>query len=133
MKKFCKAAGIRFDYKKLVEGCTKNKERVQKMLDLLTAAGLEGKPTLEKCQALKKAKIEKKEQEKQAKKEAKVKHKEVVSEKEGGVSRRMTRGATGVKPRQRIVISSDEEDDTPAARRTLSKLRSSLNDDSDSD
>ncbi|CAH0696929.1 unnamed protein product [Spodoptera exigua] len=133
MKKFCKAAGIRFDYKKLVEGCTKNKERVQKMLDLLIAAGLEGKPTLEKCQALKKAKIEKKEQEKQAKKEAKVKHKEVVSEKEGGVSRRMTRGATGVKPRQRIVISSDEEDDTPAARRTLSKLRSSLNDDSDSD
>lgn len=50
------------------------------MLDLLTAAGLEGKPTLEKCQALKKAKIEKKEQEKQAKKEAKVKHKEVVCE-----------------------------------------------------
>uniref|UniRef100_A0A2A4IT75 HIRA-interacting protein 3-like n=1 Tax=Heliothis virescens TaxID=7102 RepID=A0A2A4IT75_HELVI len=131
MKKFCKAAGIRFDYKKLVEGCTKNKERVQKMLDLLTAAGLEGKPTLEKCQALKKAKMEKKEQEKQAKKEAKVKHKEVAAAPEGG--RRMTRGATGVKPRQRIVISSDEEDDTPAARRTLSKLRSSLNDDSDSD
>ncbi|XP_063896751.1 translation initiation factor IF-2 isoform X7 [Helicoverpa armigera] len=131
MKKFCKAAGIRFDYKKLVEGCTKNKERVQKMLDLLTAAGLEGKPTLEKCQALKKAKMEKKEQEKQAKKEAKVKHKEVAATPEGG--RRMTRGATGVKPRQRIVISSDEEDDTPAARRTLSKLRSSLNDDSDSD
>lgn len=57
----------------------------------------------------------------------------LTAEKEGGVSRRMTRGATGVKPRQRIVISSDEEDDTPAARRTLSKLRSSLNDDSDSD
>lgn len=50
------------------------------MLDLLVAAGLDGKPTLEKCQALKKAKIEKKEQEKQAKKEAKVKHKEVVGE-----------------------------------------------------
>lgn len=46
------------------------------MLDLLIAAGLDGKPTLEKCQALKKAKIEKKEQEKQAKKEAKAKHKE---------------------------------------------------------
>ncbi|KAJ8711482.1 hypothetical protein PYW07_008724 [Mythimna separata] len=133
MKKFCKAAGIRFDYKKLVEGCTKNKERVQKMLDLLVAAGLDGKPTLEKCQALKKAKMEKKEQEKQAKKEAKVKHKEVVADKDGSVSRRMTRGATGVKPRQRIVISSDEEDDTPAARRTLSKLRSSVNDDTDSD
>ncbi|XP_026740895.1 actin cytoskeleton-regulatory complex protein PAN1-like isoform X2 [Trichoplusia ni] len=134
MKKFCKAAGIRFDYKKLVEGCTKNKERVQKMLDLLIAAGLDGKPTLEKCQALKKAKIEKKEQEKQAKKEAKAKHKETDSPcAEGGPARRMTRGATGVKPRQRIVISSDEEDDTPAARRTLSKLRSSLNDDSDSD
>ncbi|XP_052751788.1 HIRA-interacting protein 3-like isoform X2 [Galleria mellonella] len=139
MKKFCKAAGIRFDYKKLVEGCTKNKERVAKMLDLLTAAGLEGKPTLEKCKALKQAKMEKKEQEKQSKKEAKVKHKE---EREGGsggdgdeagVPRRMTRGATGVKPRQRIVISSDEEDDTPAARRTLSKLRSSVNDHSDSD
>lgn len=41
----------------------------------------------------------------------------------------MTRGATGVKPRQRIVISSDEEDDTPAARRNISKLRSSVNDD----
>ncbi|KAJ0172910.1 hypothetical protein K1T71_011086 [Dendrolimus kikuchii] len=134
MKKFCKAAGIRFDYKKLVDGCTKNKERVQKMMDLLTEAGLEGKPTLEKCQALKKAKMEKKEQEKQAKKEkqAKVKHKD-ESETDSSVSRRMTRGATGVKPRQRIVISSDEEDDTPAARRTLSKLRSSLNDDSDSD
>ncbi|CAH0595514.1 unnamed protein product [Chrysodeixis includens] len=133
MKKFCKAAGIRFDYKKLVEGCTKNKERVQKMLDLLIAAGLDGKPTLEKCQALKKAKIEKKEQEKQAKKEAKAKHKDTDPVGVGGGARRMTRGATGVKPRQRIVISSDEEDDTPAARRTLSKLRSSLNDDSDSD
>lgn len=135
MKKFCKAAGIRFDYKKLVEGCTKNKERVQKMLDLLIAAGLEGKPSTEKCQALKKAKQDKKEQEKQAKKEAKVKHKTTTEEPgtEGSVSRRMTRGATGVKPRQRIVISSDEEDDTPAARRTLSKLRSSVNDDTDSD
>ncbi|CAH0758845.1 unnamed protein product [Diatraea saccharalis] len=138
MKKFCKAAGIRFDYKKLVEGCTKNKERVQKMMDLLTAAGLEGKPTLEKCKALKQAKMDKKEQEKQAKKEAKAKHKDKEGEDEEGAegppsSRRMTRGATGVKPRQRIVISSDEEDDTPAARRTLSKLRSSVNSDSDSD
>ncbi|XP_072934662.1 uncharacterized protein [Epargyreus clarus] len=132
MKRFCKAAGIRFDYKKLVEGCTKNKERVQKMLDLLTEAGLEGKPTIEKCKALKQAKIDKKEQEKQAKKEAKAKHKDDEGG-ESAVSRRMTRGATGVKPRQRIVISSDEEDGTPAARRTLSKLRSSLNDDSDSD
>ncbi|XP_075983451.1 uncharacterized protein LOC142981424 isoform X2 [Anticarsia gemmatalis] len=134
MKKFCKAAGIRFDYKKLVEGCTKNKERVQKMLDLLIAAGLDGKPTIEKCQALKKAKQDKKEQEKQAKKEAKVKHK-ATTEEEGteSVGRRMTRGATGSVPRQRIVISSDEEDDTPAARRTLSKLRCSVNDDSDSD
>ncbi|CAB3256849.1 unnamed protein product [Arctia plantaginis] len=135
MKKFCKAAGIRFDYKKLVEGCTKNKERVQKMLDLLIAAGLEGKPTIEKCQALKKAKQDKKEQEKQAKKDAKVKSKTTTQEDgtETSVPRRMTRGATGVKPRQRIVISSDEEDDTPAARRTLSKLRSSVNDDTDSD
>ncbi|CAK1590575.1 unnamed protein product [Parnassius mnemosyne] len=129
MKKFCKAAGIRFDYKKLVEGCTKNKERVAKMLELLVAAGLEGKPTLEKCKELKQAKLDKKEQEKLAKKEAKVKHKEENDT--SSVSRRMTRGATGVKPRQRIVISSDEEDDTPAARRTLSKLRSSVNDDSD--
>ncbi|XP_037292712.1 HIRA-interacting protein 3-like isoform X1 [Manduca sexta] len=133
MKKFCKAAGIRFDYKKLVEGCTKNKERVQKMMDLLVAAGLEGKPTLEKCKAIKQATIDKKEQEKQAKKEARAKHKEDDRKTEGAVPRRMTRGATGVKPRQRIVISSDEEDDTPAARRTLSKLRSSVNDDSDSD
>ncbi|XP_068623842.1 collagen alpha-1(XXVII) chain-like [Battus philenor] len=132
MKKFCKAAGIRFDYKKLVEGCTKNKERVAKMLELLTAAGLEGKPTLESCRALKQAKMDKKAQEKQAKKEAKVKHKD-DDESASSISRRMTRGATGVKPRQRIVISSDEEDDTPAARRTLSKLRSSVNDDSDSD
>ncbi|CAH2051732.1 unnamed protein product, partial [Iphiclides podalirius] len=131
MKKFCKAAGIRFDYKKLVEGCTKNKERVAKMQELLTAAGLEGKPTLEKCRALKQAKLDKREQEKQAKREAKVKHKEEAGG--AGVPRRMTRGATGVKPRQRIVISSDEEDGTPAARRTLSKLRSSVNDDSDSD
>ncbi|KAL0818078.1 hypothetical protein ABMA28_008613 [Loxostege sticticalis] len=135
MKKFCKAAGIRFDYKKLVEGCTKNKERVQKMMDLLTAAGLEGKPTIDKCKALKQAKVDKKEQEKQAKKEAKTtkhKEKEGAEGEESSASRRMTRGATGVKPRQRIVISSDEEDDTPAARRTLSKLRSSVND-SDSD
>ncbi|XP_026314605.1 HIRA-interacting protein 3-like isoform X2 [Hyposmocoma kahamanoa] len=131
MKKFCKAAGIRFDYKKLVEGCTKNKERVGKMMELLVQAGLEGKPTLEKCKALKQAKLDKKEQAKQAKKEAKVKKEE--EETETSVSRRMTRGATGVKPRQRIVISSDEEDDTPATRRTLSKLRSSVNDDSDSD
>ncbi|CAH2266316.1 jg17844 [Pararge aegeria aegeria] len=132
MKKFCKAAGIRFDYKKLVEGCTKNKERVEKMQALLVTAGLEGKPTLEKCRALKQAKMDKKEQEKQAKKEAKAtKHKE--TEGEEGCARRMTRGATGVKPRQRIVISSDEEDGTPAARRTLSKLRSSVNDESDSD
>ncbi|XP_047999076.1 HIRA-interacting protein 3-like isoform X2 [Leguminivora glycinivorella] len=136
MKKFCKAAGIRFDYKKLVEGCTKNKERVGKMMDLLTAAGLEGKPSLEKCKALKQAKVDKKEQEKQAKKEAKVKSKPSSNDGDGEQTpegtRRMTRGATGVKPRQRIVISSDEEDDTPAARRTLSKLRSSVND-SDSD
>lgn len=48
------------------------------------------------------------------------------------VSRRMTRGQTGVKPRQKIVISSDEEDDTPDARRTLSKLRSLVKDESDS-
>ncbi|XP_063541389.1 uncharacterized protein LOC134750191 isoform X1 [Cydia strobilella] len=136
MKKFCKAAGIRFDYKKLVEGCTKNKERVGKMMDLLTAAGLEGKPTMEKCKALKQAKVDKKEQEKQAKKEAKVKSKPASTDGDGEQTpegtRRMTRGATGVKPRQRIVISSDEEDDTPAARRTLSKLRCSVNDD-DSD
>ncbi|XP_073948601.1 uncharacterized protein isoform X2 [Choristoneura fumiferana] len=134
MKKFCKAAGIRFDYKKLVEGCTKNKERVGKMMDLLVQAGLDGKPTLDKCKALKQAKLDKKEQEKQAKKEAKVKHKPEPAEGDGDpMARRMTRGATGVKPRQRIVISSDEEDDTPAARRTLSKLRSSVNDESDSD
>ncbi|XP_034827534.1 HIRA-interacting protein 3-like isoform X1 [Maniola hyperantus] len=133
MKKFLKAAGIRFDYKKLTEGCTKNKDRVSKMNDLLVTAGLEGKPTLEKCRALKKAKMDKKEQEKQAKKEAKAtKHKE-TEDGEEGCARRMTRGATGVKPRQRIVISSDEEDGTPAARRTLSKLRSSVNDESDSD
>ncbi|VVC98078.1 unnamed protein product, partial [Leptidea sinapis] len=124
MKKFCKAAGIRFDYKKLVEGCTKNKERVAKMQKLLDEAGVEGTPTLEKCRAIKLAKMEKKEQEKQAKREAKTKRSEGT--------RRMTRGATGVKPRQRIVISSDEEDGTPAARRTLSKLRSSVNDESDS-
>ncbi|KAG6462554.1 hypothetical protein O3G_MSEX013338 [Manduca sexta] len=116
-----------------IKGCTKNKERVQKMMDLLVAAGLEGKPTLEKCKAIKQATIDKKEQEKQAKKEARAKHKEDERKTEGAVPRRMTRGATGVKPRQRIVISSDEEDDTPAARRTLSKLRSSVNDDSDSD
>ncbi|CAH0714001.1 unnamed protein product, partial [Brenthis ino] len=136
MKKFCKAAGIRFDYKKLVEGCTKNKERVAKMLELLVAAGLEGKPTIEKCKALKQAKMDKKEQEKLAKKEAKAKHKDSEDGSESSSAtpaRRMTRGATGVKPRQRIVISSDEEDGTPAARRTLSKLRSSVNDDSDSD
>ncbi|XP_028026878.1 HIRA-interacting protein 3-like isoform X2 [Bombyx mandarina] len=133
MKKFCKAAGIRFDYKKLVEGCTKNKERVEKMLELLVAAGLEGKPTLEKCKAMKQAKLDKKEQEKLAKKEAKAKHKDDPAEPAAGSCRRMTRGATGVKPRQRIVISSDEEDDTPQARRTLSKLRSSVNDHSDSD
>ncbi|XP_041972554.1 uncharacterized protein LOC121728425 isoform X2 [Aricia agestis] len=132
MKKFCKAAGIRFDYKKLTEGCVKNKERVQKMLDLLIAAGLEGQPTMEKCKAIKQAKLDKKEQEKQAKKEAKVKKEDNTPTEEGG-SRRMTRGATGVKPRQRIVISSDEEDGTPAARRTLSKLRSSVNDESDSE
>ncbi|XP_046963926.1 nucleolar protein dao-5-like isoform X2 [Vanessa cardui] len=136
MRKFCKAAGIRFDYKKLVDGCTKNKERVAKMLELLVNAGLEGKPTIEKCKALKQAKMDKKEQEKMAKKEARAKHKDVDagSGSEGGAGlRRVTRGATGVKPRQRIVISSDEEDGTPAARRTLSKLRSSVNDDSDSD
>ncbi|XP_053617058.1 uncharacterized protein LOC128679091 isoform X2 [Plodia interpunctella] len=135
MKKFCKAAGIRFDYKKLVEGCTKNKERVQKMLDLLVEAGLEGKPTLEKCKAIKQAKIDKKEQEKQSKREAKAKHKEEEgAEGEAApTARRMTRGATGVAPRKHIVISSDEEDDTPSARRTLSKLRSSVNDDSDED
>ncbi|XP_060806571.1 nucleolar protein dao-5 isoform X2 [Amyelois transitella] len=131
MKKFCKAAGIRFDYKKLVEGCTKNKERVQKMLDLLIEAGLEGKPTLEKCKAIKQAKIDKKEQEKQSKREAKAKHKEEDGEPAEPAGRRMTRGATGVAPRKHIVISSDEEDDTPAARRTLSKLRSSVNDHSD--
>ncbi|XP_013167464.1 PREDICTED: NHS-like protein 1 [Papilio xuthus] len=140
MKKFCKAAGIRFDYKKLVEGCTKNKERVAKMQELLEAAGLQGKPTLEACRALKQAKLDRKQQQQQAKREAKAKHKQEDSEggeggegEGGAVSRRMTRGATGVKPRQRIVISSDEEDDTPAARRTLSKLRSSVNDHSDSD
>ncbi|XP_050684920.1 uncharacterized protein LOC126979588 [Leptidea sinapis] len=131
MKKFCKAAGIRFDYKKLVEGCTKNKERVAKMQKLLDEAGVEGTPTLEKCRAIKLAKMEKKEQEKQAKREAKTKRKEDDAGSEG--TRRMTRGATGVKPRQRIVISSDEEDGTPAARRTLSKLRSSVNDESDSE
>ncbi|CAH2094105.1 unnamed protein product [Euphydryas editha] len=76
MRKFCKAAGIRFDYKKLVEGCTKNKERVAKMLELLVNAGLEGKPTLEKCKAIKQAKMDKKEQERLAKKEAKAKHKD---------------------------------------------------------
>ncbi|CAH2094104.1 unnamed protein product [Euphydryas editha] len=139
MRKFCKAAGIRFDYKKLVEGCTKNKERVAKMLELLVNAGLEGKPTLEKCKAIKQAKMDKKEQERLAKKEAKAKHKDDDDGSGSGsggareVARRMTRGATGVKPRQRIVISSDEEDGTPAARRTLSKLRSSVNTDSDSD
>jgi hypothetical protein len=46
------------------------------MLDLLTTAGLDGKPTLEKCKALKQAKMDKKEQEKLAKKEAKAKHKD---------------------------------------------------------
>lgn len=50
------------------------------MLDLLIAAGLEGKPTIEKCQALKKAKQDKKEQEKQAKKDAKVKSKTTTQE-----------------------------------------------------
>ncbi|XP_032527353.2 nucleolar protein dao-5-like isoform X1 [Danaus plexippus] len=133
MKKFCKAAGIRFDYKKLVEGCTKNKERVAKMLDLLIAAGLEGKPTLEKCKALKQAKLDKREQEKLARKEARAKHKDDDEVESESSARRMTRGATGVKPRQRIVISSDEEDGTPAARRTLSKLRERVDDDSDSD
>lgn len=103
------------------------------MLELLVAAGLEGKPTLEKCKAMKQAKLDKKEQEKLAKKEAKAKHKDDPAEPAAGSCRRMTRGATGVKPRQRIVISSDEEDDTPQARRTLSKLRSSVNDHSDSD
>lgn len=46
------------------------------MLELLVAAGLEGKPTLEKCKAMKQAKLDKKEQEKLAKKEAKAKHKD---------------------------------------------------------
>lgn len=50
------------------------------MLDLLIAAGLEGKPSLEKCRAMKQAKMDKKEQEKQAKKDAKTKHKEEDSE-----------------------------------------------------
>lgn len=57
-------------------GCTKNKERVGKMMELLVQAGLEGKPTLDKCKALKQAKLDKKEQAKQAKKEAKVKKEE---------------------------------------------------------
>lgn len=43
------------------------------MLELLVQAGLEGKATLDKCKALKQAKLDKKEQAKQAKKEAKVK------------------------------------------------------------
>lgn len=59
-----------------ITGCTKNKERVAKMLDLLIAAGLEGKPTLEKCKALKQAKLDKREQEKLARKEARAKHKD---------------------------------------------------------
>lgn len=46
------------------------------MMELLVQAGLEGKPTLEKCKALKQAKLDKKEQAKQAKKEAKVKKEE---------------------------------------------------------
>lgn len=131
MKKFCKAAGIRFDYKKLVAGCTKNKERVQKMLDLLIGAGLEGKPTLEKCAALKQAKLAKKEKDKQAK-ESNISQEGEDDSSDMSVSRRMTRGQTGVKPRQKIVISSDEEDDTPDARRALSKLRSLVKDESDS-
>ncbi|KAG7303682.1 hypothetical protein JYU34_012234 [Plutella xylostella] len=127
MKKFCKAAGIRLDYKKLVEGCTKNKERVQRMLDLLIAAGLQGKPTLEKCQALKQNKQQRKKRVERAPSDAAEPDGE-----QGPAPRRMTRGQTGVKPRQKIVISSDEEDDTPSARRTLSKLRSCVEDESDS-
>ncbi|XP_048482400.1 uncharacterized protein LOC105381773 [Plutella xylostella] len=127
MKKFCKAAGIRLDYKKLVEGCTKNKERVQRMLDLLIAAGLQGKPTLEKCQALKQNKQQRKKRAERAPSDAAEPDGE-----QGPAPRRMTRGQTGVKPRQKIVISSDEEDDTPSARRTLSKLRSCVEDESDS-
>lgn len=45
-------------------------------MELLVQAGLEGKPTLDKCKALKQAKLDKKEQAKQAKKEAKVKKEE---------------------------------------------------------
>lgn len=117
------------------------------MQELLEGAGLQGKPTLEACRALKQAKLDRKQQQ-QAKRDARAKPRreegegagagagedEAEGEGEGrAVSRRMTRGATGVKPRQRIVISSEEEDDTPAARRTLSKLRCSVNDHSDSD
>lgn len=43
------------------------------MLELLVAAGLEGKPTIEKCRALRAEKQAKKEKDEQVKKESKIK------------------------------------------------------------
>lgn len=76
MKKFLKAAGIEYDYNKLVDGIviklflfllffteniifiyrlsgsTSNKERVARLLGLLQAKGLQGPPTMDACRAL---------------------------------------------------------------------------------
>ncbi|XP_077296941.1 uncharacterized protein LOC143918726 isoform X9 [Arctopsyche grandis] len=128
MKKFLKAAGIDYDYNKLVDGATSNKDRVARLMGLLHGKGLVGPPSMEACRALYDGPPPRRRGPKPGTKRTprpsislsteapEVELTPSVTDEE---SRRVTRGQTSGKPRQRIVISSDEEDShTP-----LSKLR----------
>lgn len=62
LKKYLRVAGLRVrSYQKLWEGCKTNKAKTEKLLQMLTDAGLKGKPTLQKCKRLQ-AKRERKEE-----------------------------------------------------------------------
>ncbi|XP_073966316.1 uncharacterized protein [Choristoneura fumiferana] len=50
--RYCRAAGMSFDYTKLAKGCVTYKDRTDRLLALLREAGLEGKPNMTKCKAL---------------------------------------------------------------------------------
>lgn len=120
MKTYLQAAGIkRVKFNRLWEGCKSHQDRADKLLELLREKGLEGEPTINKCKALRKQIL--------TKREIEDLDPNAILVTEGRTRRSLTCIPTARLKNPRVYVDEQDED----VQQTLSKLKKIIDSDSD--
>ncbi|XP_065838991.1 HIRA-interacting protein 3-like [Oscarella lobularis] len=121
LKRMILACGMRRPYKRLFADCKSEKEKARILKKILEEAGIEGRPTLEKCRELKTKKEEKEELDA-------LDTGNIIATPKG--SRRSRRSDSSTGARKRLADDSDDEESNTRINKIIRSIASS---DSDSD